>query len=301
MAAVPDDEAFLASQPLTNGDRRALRTLLNGPRGSGGAGAQGAAAATRLMAHGITIKRAAQQGPRRIYRYYGSGCVDASAQLVFDALSNTGLVPQWDLLFKGAEYIAYERAGAVETARLRVVYGLPGVSRLVRDREFVLRALRVALPSGACVLCCRSVEPAAGDPAAGPMTIQGWMAASGYVVLPCDDSSCGVNMSLQVDPRGWIPSPIVNLSLEAIPLNLARLRGVLARLPPDEAGQLGEPHAQQTRLAKPAAGGDDDGAAASGGATSSASEGGGGSEWAPAREGWEDGEGESHKRARLEA
>lgn len=123
------------------------------------------------------------------------------------------------------------------------------------------------------------------------------MAASGYVVLPCDDSSCAVNMSLQVDPRGWIPSPIVNLSLEAIPLNLVRLRGVLAQLPEDAARRLNERHARQARLAKPAAG------AGGGAAASGASEGasGGGAEWAPAGEAWEEGEGEAHKRARLEA
>lgn len=72
MEEASSDEAFLARQPLTNGDRRALRTLLNGPRGTAASGAPGAApvpaAATRLQAQGITIKRAAQHGPRRIYR-----------------------------------------------------------------------------------------------------------------------------------------------------------------------------------------------------------------------------------------
>jgi len=58
----------------------------------------------------------------------------------------------------------------VEVGRIHLVYGLPGVSRIVHDRDFVLRAVRVLLPSGVCVLCCRSVgadEGREGDPGPG--------------------------------------------------------------------------------------------------------------------------------------
>jgi hypothetical protein len=46
-----------------------------------------------------------------------------------------------------------------------------GVSKLVRDRDFVLRAVRVFFPNGMCVLSCHSVGPeeaaAGGD--TGPL------------------------------------------------------------------------------------------------------------------------------------
>lgn len=72
-------------------------------------------------------------------------------------------------------------ACAVEAARLHLAYGLPGVPRAaVRDRDFVLRALRVFLPSGARVLCVRSAGGGdgglggakAGDPAPGRQAIR---------------------------------------------------------------------------------------------------------------------------------
>lgn len=208
--ATPEDFAFLQRHPLLSaGDRRAISTLLSGPR----------ITPSNPLTHsiqGIKLQRGITQGPRRIYRVFGSGDVDAPAEVAFEALSNLSLIPLWDALFKGARYLAFSRdargGGAVELGRIHLVYGLPGVfpvSAIVLDRDFVLRAVRVLLPSGVCVLCCRSVgadEAADGDPRPSPRMVRGWMWSSGYVVAPTGSSSCCVNMSLQVDPKGWIPS-----------------------------------------------------------------------------------------------
>ncbi|KAI8469794.1 MAG: hypothetical protein J3K34DRAFT_274967 [Monoraphidium minutum] len=296
--ATPSDLAFLQQHPLlTPGDRRALLTLL---AGRGGATHQ--APLTHSIS-GVKLQRAAAQ-QRRIYRVFGSGDVDAPAEVAFEALSNLALIPAWDALFKSARYLEWGRleagGGAVEAGRIHLVYGLPGVfpvSAIVLDRDFVLRAVRVYFPSGVCVLCCRSAgagEGGDGDPGPSRRMIRGFMWSSGYVVAPTGSASCAVNMSLQVDPKGWIPSAIVNLSLEAIPLNLLRLRSALKQLPPGLAGRLGVMNLRQAAGAKPLGAGrprSAPGTSAAGSASGSDGEGEeeeGGGAWLPARESWDD-------------
>jgi hypothetical protein len=285
--ATPHDLNFIQQHPLLSpGDRRGICTLLAGPRLS--------PRAPLADINGVRINRAVSHGPRRIYRVYGSGDVDAPAevgppawlgsrialgvgrahavravgdrksgeknalhtppsvpshhpkkQVAFQALSNLGLIPAWDVLFKGAKYLEFGRdereGGVVEVGRIHLVYGVPGqecarpgwqkpiqptsinrppdtnlapnqpplnqnrtstnqninhnqppnhptnrnptkgVSRIVHDRDFVLRAVRVFFPSGACVLCCRSVgadEGRDGDPGPGRNMIR-WVIGVG--------------------------------------------------------------------------------------------------------------------------
>lgn len=288
---------------LSPGDRRSLCTLLAGPRMS--------PRTPLTQVQGIQIQRGISHGPRRIYRVFGSGAIESPAEVAFEALSNLSLIPAWDVLFKGARYLEFSReavdGGVLEVGRIHLVYGLPGVSRIIHDRDFVLRAVRVFFPSGVCALCCRSVgadEAEEGDPGPSRHMIRGWMWSSGYVVVPTDPDSCIINISLQVDPKGWIPSAIVNMSLEAIPLNIARLRGALARLPPELAERLGALNLQQAARAKPlaarptgatAAGapGSPSAGAGAGGSTSGDSDSNGEADgtstcWEPARETWDE-------------
>lgn len=49
-------------------------------------------------------------------------------QVVFELLCNIELIPEWDMLFKGAKYLSYatESSDNVEVAYIHLVYGLPG-------------------------------------------------------------------------------------------------------------------------------------------------------------------------------
>jgi hypothetical protein len=77
--ATPEDLAWLAAHPfLSVGDRRAVLTLLSGPRIS----------PRHPLTHsiqGIKLQRGVSLGPRRIYRVFGSGDVDAPAEASPDA------------------------------------------------------------------------------------------------------------------------------------------------------------------------------------------------------------------------
>lgn len=49
-------------------------------------------------------------------------------QVVFDLLCNMDLIPEWDMLYKGAKYLTFARdpSGRCEVGDIHVVYGLPG-------------------------------------------------------------------------------------------------------------------------------------------------------------------------------
>ncbi len=58
---------------------------------------------------------------------------------------------------------------------LSAVYGLPGVSRIISDRDFVIRVARVRFPNGIRVLYCHSISPDEhldGDPGPTPRMIR---------------------------------------------------------------------------------------------------------------------------------
>ncbi|WIA30087.1 hypothetical protein OEZ86_000182 [Tetradesmus obliquus] len=170
------------------------------------------------------------------------GEVEADAGTVFELLCNLELIPEWDMLFKGARYLDFARepSGHCEVATIHLSYGLPGASAFVSDRDFVLRTVRVWFPNGMHVLYCTSLGPEVaveGDPGKTPCTIRGHMWDSGYVVVPTAGGCC-LNITLQVDPKGWIPTSVVNFSLEAIPLNIDRIRSTLQQLGSGTLAQL---------------------------------------------------------------
>eukprot|EP00775_Hariotina_reticulata_P006458 gene6458-6687_t len=187
-----------------------------------------------------------QESRKGIYRVSGMGSVNADPKTVFELLCNTELIPEWDVLYKGARYLSIikDAAGRCEVGYIHMVYGLPGIpTHLVADRDFVVRAVRVFFPNGMCVLFIRSVGPqeqVPGDPGPRRHRIRGHMWESGFVVVPTGPSSSCLSITLQVDPKGWIPTAVVNLSLEAMPLNISRIRAVLAHMTAAQQAQLAQ-------------------------------------------------------------
>jgi hypothetical protein len=70
----------------------------------------------------------------RIFRVTGCGEVAAPPAHVFELLANLELMPEWDMLFKEATYLSYDRdpAGRCDVATIHLVYGLPGACVCVR-------------------------------------------------------------------------------------------------------------------------------------------------------------------------
>lgn len=229
---------FLLSRPLlTPRDKRGVLGLLAKTANIGSAARPGnnqAKAGKRLASvSGVRIFRQLPEAPERVYKVSGIGELPVKSEVAFELVCNPELIPEWDMLFKGVNVLGFAADDGVEVAYLRIVYGLPGFSRLVSDRDFLVRAVRVFFPNGVRVLYCRSIregEVVAGDPGQLPRTIRGCMGDSGFVVMPTR-KGCIMNLTLQVDPKGWIPTSVVNFSLEAIPLNIHRIGAALQRLP----------------------------------------------------------------------
>lgn len=233
-------EALLSHPLLTARDKRGILGLLAKTVDLGAVEKQYSKSTTWTPVSnisGINITRELPVSPERVYRVSGVGQIDAPPELVFELVSSSDLYPEWDMLFKGAKYLGFavSNDGLCEVAHLHVTYGLPGFSRIVHDRDFVIRAVRMQFPSGIRVLYCHSVseqENVEGDPAPLPHTLRAHMGDSGYVVVPTS-LGCIMNFTLQVDPKGWIPTSVVNFSLEAVTLNIQRIRSALQRLPED--------------------------------------------------------------------
>lgn len=69
---------------------------------------------------------------------------------MFELLCNPELMPEWDMLVKGASYLssAVDEAGRCQVATLRVVYGLPGARGCGARTHACMHALH-ARPAGA--------------------------------------------------------------------------------------------------------------------------------------------------------
>lgn len=99
--------------------------------------------------------------------------------------------------------------GAIPTScRTVLCCAAAGVSNLVSDRDFVLRAVRVFFPKGMCVLSVHSVGPeeeVAGDPGPAPRMIRwGWGSTSNTAV--CWQPSGRVHASAGQPAKAALPS-----------------------------------------------------------------------------------------------
>lgn len=82
-----------------------------------------------------------------------------------------------------------------------------------------------------------------------PSRIHG-LAAFSCLHLALGPMPCSIECLLSVILQGWIPTSVVNFSLEAIPLNIQRIRAALDRMPPALLQQLSERNKHQAAACK---------------------------------------------------
>lgn len=189
---------------------------------------------------GIQIDKQFPRAPNRVFRVRGVGTVDISPKAAFELVCNLDMIPRWDMLYKNGKIMNYDVDfdGCCEVGYLHMVYGVPGFSFLINDRDFVIRAVRVQFPDGVKVTWCSSVsdiESRELGVVPPPSSVRALLSDSGFVCFPAPDGSgkCVLELVLQVDPKGWIPPQVVNFCAEAIPLNISRIRNVVKKLPDD--------------------------------------------------------------------
>lgn len=93
---------------------------------------------------------------------------------------------------------------------------------VVSNRDFVMaRAVRVN-DDGSILANHVSIEhPEKGDQKG---FVRGEIDVSGYYIVPKSDNSCTCYYVVQLDPKGWIPTVVVNAVASKQPLVLAKLK-----------------------------------------------------------------------------
>jgi hypothetical protein len=108
---------------------------------------------------------------------------------------------------------------------------------LVYNRTFTIRFRSLELPSGCLLLLLQSPPPGEvlqGEPGHEPRTVRGTIGRSGWVICPQADGGVEVTNMLQTNMAGWFPSAVVNVINLKIPMNLHRVRGLIATLGEEE-------------------------------------------------------------------
>eukprot|EP00760_Papus_ankaliazontas_P028624 PhM_4_TR3812/c0_g1_i1/m.91997 len=84
-------------------------------------------------------------------------------------------------------------------------------SRLLNNRDFEVIVNEHTSIDGVVIVCARSVqiEKVRTPPRSG--YTRGSITLGGYVAVPTSDCSCIVTYIALVDPKGWVPPPVVNL------------------------------------------------------------------------------------------
>lgn len=110
----------------------------------------------------------------------------------------------------------------------------------------------VPTSSGCCISVTLQVDPKVGRGQEGWTGVVGCCWSLACTFRPLAKRSCGsfldqpcLSAVLPACCQGWIPTTVKNLSLEAIPLNIQRVRGAVARLGPAVMAALPEYNRQQ--------------------------------------------------------
>jgi len=138
------------------------------------------------------------------YVFRGVGVVPAAPKLLEDAIRVPENMKLIDPMCKDTKTIkTYDRDHHVYWASFK----LPP---LISDRDFVWWSLDINLPDGTFITTGKSI--ATKDCEKTSWHVRGEIRASGYVVQPVKDdpNSSKVTYVVQTDPRGWLPTKVVN-------------------------------------------------------------------------------------------
>lgn len=97
-----------------------------------------------------------------------------------------------------------------------IVYQVFGTPPLVRKRDFVYRARARSRPDGSALLEMASVEHDKAPPTVG---VRGEIRESSYLFVPQGPSATLVDVMILTDPKGALPTWVVNLVQKSWPMN----------------------------------------------------------------------------------
>eukprot|EP00877_Chromochloris_zofingiensis_P012689 jgi/Chrzof1/7674/Cz02g32150.t1 len=203
---------------------------------------------------GISAYKQEPVPPEKVYKLRGITEIDASAEVIFDFVSETDRILQWDPLLQEGIEIRRDPGTypVLSTAYVLNRYGPPGpLSFLCHGREFMMRVVGLELPDGSRVLVAYSAAGAVpGDPGVRPRTVRGHISTSGFVITPVEAGKCEVTMVVQVDPKGSVPTSVVNCCSLTMPMHLQRIRSLVSKLSYRELQQVQRKQEDAVQMAR---------------------------------------------------
>jgi len=160
--------------------------------------------------------------PIRCFR--GKGIIHATAEVIRLHLVQLDLRPYWDEMFIGGSFLMEI------TESVRLVYYKFSAPWPVTSRDFVVCAGEKLLEDGTYLSVVHSVEREEFPDIEG--FVRGYLSYSGFVVKPIENDAdgrprCEVTYLAQVDPKGWIPTLVVNLVNKDQPMCINKLRNAI--------------------------------------------------------------------------
>jgi len=173
-----------------------------------------------------------QEGPRFLMR--GRGRLPVPMAKLREALQLVDGPKNWDALFM-SNSVAEEKQDADGSWHrvLRSRWSSPN-TWLVSNRDFVHYWFTASLPDGRFLSVFEICEHPSFPPNSEPNFVRGESFAA-YVCVPVNDSEVDVTYLVSLDPKGSLPTWMVNRVAVDQPLNVAHIRSFL----------LGKPQQQQ--------------------------------------------------------
>lgn len=131
---------------------------------------------------------------------------------------------EWDGMFIGGKYVR-----SLDDTHQLLHFKFKSPSMMVTNRDFALARAVKRCDDGIILSNHISVETDEIPPESG--FVRGEVAESGYWIKENEDGKNSlVAYVVQIDPKGWIPTPIVNLVAKKQPMVLGRMRDHMAKL-----------------------------------------------------------------------
>ena len=145
----------------------------------------------------------------------GVTTIPNTAEEVLAATEDLSKRKEWDELFIEGSVVEQ-----IDADHQVLQFKFKAPSRMVYPRDFVMsRGIR-RKEDGTII----SNHIACEHPKAGEVKgyVRGQLRASGYHIKPNDGGGCTVTYVVQVDPKGWIPTMVVNTVAVKQPLEIGR-------------------------------------------------------------------------------
>ena len=153
-----------------------------------------------------------------IYLVRGEGIINVPAQRILDLLLDADRKKEWDEMYLEGYIVAEIGPGT------RILYNRFSAPWPVYERDFVFIGKHQEV-DGKIVYVGKSVEVPSIPPKDG--AVRGEIHASGFIFEPISENSTRVIYFINVDPKGSIPTMVVNFMSSKQTQNIHRIRTLL--------------------------------------------------------------------------